>query len=335
MSNIQLSPSVTNPTVADIYQAIKQGRLILAPDFQRKFVWTHDHQQDFLDTIINGYPFPEIYVCQGDIDITALKTTQKVIDGQQRLTTINRYIEGVFDKPYTKIPAFNDLGDRRSAFLSYKLVVRDIGEVGDEVIREIFRRINLTKFKLENVEIHNAVYDGIFIRTAKNLLNVAQLQSYGVFHESEFTRMADLHFILLVMSTIEVGGYFPEDSEVEKQIAGNNDEFGNAGNVSELLTKTFKAIESFNLPPDSMWFRKSTFFTMVVEIAKHIDAIPKDIRQKLIELENNIIENKRNPTNPYGRFYQYMYQGTNQRKARVIRSEMFVHEIFGGPKPKT
>ncbi|MCB2384953.1 DUF262 domain-containing protein [Thalassolituus alkanivorans] len=59
----QIKPSVTNPTIADIYEKIDGGRLQLSPDFQRKFVWTQEHQEQFLDTILNGYPFPEIYVC--------------------------------------------------------------------------------------------------------------------------------------------------------------------------------------------------------------------------------------------------------------------------------
>lgn len=98
----QIKPSVTNPTLADIYQNVESGKLILAPDFQRKFVWTHDHQVDFIDTILQGYPFPEIYVCQGEIDTRKLKTTQYVIDGQQRLTTIKRYIDGKYERPLKK-----------------------------------------------------------------------------------------------------------------------------------------------------------------------------------------------------------------------------------------
>ena len=47
----QIKPSVTNPTIADIYQLIDAGKLVLRPDFQRKFVWTHEHQEDFIDTI--------------------------------------------------------------------------------------------------------------------------------------------------------------------------------------------------------------------------------------------------------------------------------------------
>jgi uncharacterized protein with ParB-like and HNH nuclease domain len=99
---VQLSPSVTNPTIAEIYQSIRSKRLVLRPDFQRKFVWTTEHQEEFLDTILMGYPFPEIYVCRGDVDTVNLITTQHVIDGQQRLTTIQNYIDGKQSHPFQK-----------------------------------------------------------------------------------------------------------------------------------------------------------------------------------------------------------------------------------------
>ncbi len=83
----QIKPSVTNPTIAEIYDSIQSDRLTLRPDFQRKFVWTHEHQEEFIDTILSGLPFPEIYVCTGSVDTKKLKTTRHVIDGQQRLTT--------------------------------------------------------------------------------------------------------------------------------------------------------------------------------------------------------------------------------------------------------
>lgn len=118
----QIKPSVTNPTIADIYEKIEDNKLNLSPDFQRKFVWTHEHQEQFLDTILNGFPFPEIYVCQGDIDTKKLRTSQKVIDGQQRLTTIKNYIEDSFDKPLTIVKKFDDLEENeREEFLSYQI----------------------------------------------------------------------------------------------------------------------------------------------------------------------------------------------------------------------
>lgn len=320
----QIKPSVTNPTIADLYQNIEGGKLVLDPDFQRKFVWTHSHQEEFIDTILKGFPFPEIYVCQGDIDVVKLKTTQHVIDGQQRLTTIKNYIDGKHDKVPVKIPPFAGLSkEGREEFLTYQVVVRDIGKVDNETIREIFRRINLTKFQLDDVEVHNAVYNGQFISAAKEVLATASLAEYGVFHESEFTRMADLHFLLLVMATLENDGYFPQDNEVEHYIALFNDEYPNRDQKKQHLIETFALISALNLPVDSIWFRKSNFFTLVVELNWGKHNAPADLRDRLLELEGSILMNKGSNENEFGRYYAYMYSATAGRKARVTRAQVF------------
>lgn len=325
----QIKPSVTNPTVADIYQLIEEGKLILRPDFQRKFVWTHEHQEEFIDTVLSGLPFPEIYVCEGEIDIQKMRTTRNVIDGQQRLTTIRNYIEGKHDKEPTMIPKYQDLTDpQKQEFLSYQIVMRDIGRVDEETTREIFRRINLTKFKLDDIEIHNAVYDGEFIQSAKTILDNIQLEKYGVLKESEFTRMADLHFILLVMATIEKGGYFAQDREVEPMVAGYNEEYPSKDHTIALMIKVFAIISDLDLPLDSMWFRKSNFFTLVVEIAKNMERLPPDFKERLVALEDNVMEGKKDSESPYAKYYSYMYQATHGRTARVVRSEFFENECL-------
>lgn len=323
MSN-QIKPSVTNPTVADVYQLIDEGKLTLRPDFQRKFVWTHEHQEAFIDTILNGLPFPEIYVCEGDVDVQKLRTTRLVIDGQQRLTTIRNYIEGKHEHPPTKIPPYQSLSTtQKENFINYQIVMRDLGKVDEETTREIFRRINLTKFKLDDVEIHNAVYDGHFIQAAKTVLQNVELEQYGVFRESEFTRMADLHFILLVMATIENGGYFAQDREVEPKVSSLNEDYPNKDHMIALILKTFAIIKDLDLPFDSMWFRKSNFFTLVVEIATHINSLPADFKGRLLNLENEVMRNKNNTSSEFYRYYSYMYQATHGRAARVIRAEFF------------
>jgi len=325
----QIKPSVTNPTIADIYEKIDVGRLELTPEFQRKFVWTHEHQEEFIDTILNGFPFPEIYVCQGETDTKKLRTSQKVIDGQQRLTTIKNYVEGDFKKPLKKIPSFDSLlEDERAEFLSYQIVVRDIGKVEDDLVREIFRRINLTKFKLDDIEIHNAIYDGKFIQVAKELSEEVELGQFGVFHESEFTRMADVHFFLLVMSTIERGGYFPRDNEIEKCVAEFNEEYPRAHRAKSLILKSIDLVQDFDLGLDSIWFRKSCFFTLIVELC-WAEKIPRDIVPRLVDFGEKVLESKGRSEEDYATFYHYMYSGTNDRKARVTRSEIFRKYILG------
>lgn len=319
----QIKPSVTNPTIADIYEKIDGGRLQLSPDFQRKFVWTQEHQEQFLDTILHGYPFPEIYVCQGETDTKKLRTSQKVIDGQQRLTTIKNYIEHDFRKELKLIPTFESLDEsQREDFLSYQVVVRDIGKVEDDLVREIFRRINLTKFKLEDIEIHNAIYDGQFIKVAKELSEEVSLEDFGVFYESEFTRMADVHFFLQVMSTIERDGYFPRDNEVEKCVAEFNEEYPNSHRTKSKILNAISIIQSLGLELDSIWFRKSCFFTLVVELC-WAGSVPDDMADRLNNFDAIVMSSKGQKETDHGKFYHAMYSGTNDRKSRIIRSESF------------
>ena len=327
---MQIKPSVTNPTIADIYQDINESKLILRPDFQRKFVWTQEHQDEFIDTILRGLPFPEIYVCSGIVDIEKLRTTRLVIDGQQRLTTISNYISDKGEGGFLKIPPYAKLtDDQKNDFLQYQIVIRDLGKVDEETTREIFRRINLTKFKLDDIEIHNAVYDGYFIKTAKYILDAVPLKDYGVLRESEFTRMADLHFILLVMSTLENGGYFAEDREVEPMVSKFNEEYQAADKMVELLTTTFSIISDADIPLDSMWFRKSNFFTLVIETALNLKDLPSDFKDKLEGLEENVMSNRRDTSSPYSYYYSYMYQATHARKARVVRGAFFEKDVIG------
>lgn len=324
----QLTPSVTNPTISDVYDKIQSGRLNLQPDFQRRFVWTLKHQEEFIGTILEGYPFPEIYVCTGEYNFENMMTSQKVIDGQQRLTTIRNYISGCPECNFKKLKPFKLLSEmEKKAFMSYQLVMRDIGDVDDAVVKEIFRRINLTKFKLEDIEVHNAVYDGQFIQVAKRVLENLDGDLLKVFHESELTRMADLYFILQVMSTIENEGYYNLDRELENNISQYNDEYYNSSYIFSLIMEVFSILKDLNLDDDSIWFRKSNFFTLVVELAFYLKSHGSlngiDIKDKLIQFESNILSNKGKVDNDFGKYYSAMYSGTNSRKARVDRGEFF------------
>jgi hypothetical protein len=94
------------------------------------------------------------------------------------------------------------------------------------------------------------------------------------------------------------------------------------------MIKTFAIINDLDLPLDSMWFRKSNFFTLVAEIAKNINALPKDFKEKLLSLENKVMDAKQSPESPYAKYYSYMYQATHGRSARVVRSEYFQRECL-------
>ena len=47
------------------------------------------------------------------------------------------------------------------------------------------------------------------------------------------------------------------------------------------------------------------------------------MRARLLEFENNVLMNKENVENDFGRYYSAMYTGTNSRTARITRAELF------------
>lgn len=333
---MKIETNSITPRVSDLYKQIRDGSLILKPPFQRNFVWTMRHQEEFIDTILKGFPFPEVYVCDGEIDTISFNSTTLVIDGQQRLTTIKRYIEGDGADEFKKIPKYADLSnEEKESFLGYKVVVRNIGNVEEHIIREVFRRINLTKFSLDAIEIQNAIYDGEFIQTAKDILDSVDIKDYGVLKTSELDRMADLHYILLIMATIENGGYFSQDGELENIINKFNEEYPKKEYITQVLVNAFSLIDKSNLPPDSVWFRKSNFFSLLVELSGFIiqrnektkttdpvKVLPVvDTLSALLNTFSSNLYKYKDTKSPYKEYYPCMYQGTNNRKSRIIRSE--------------
>lgn len=325
----QIQASVSVKKISEIYQRIKAKTLIPQPEFQRKFVWNRAHKEKFIDTILNGYPFPEIYIAQKGIDVVTIQNQEVVVDGQQRLRTIVLYIDEPKDsKEFGKeVKKYNNLTvDEKRDFLNYEVVFRALGDVEPETTIEIFRRINLTQYSLHQVEIENAIYDGEFITTAKEILASIDLSGLPTFSDSDILRMADLYFILLLMSTIENEGYFNRDSQIESYIVNNNDNYENSNTVKGKLISKIDKIISLQLEPDTIWYRKSNLFTLIIELYKLESEIDEKIfGQKLILFENNILANKNadKDENDFSKYYSYMYTGTNSRQARVTRGELF------------
>lgn len=324
----QLPSSPSNKMISELIGMIRREELILQPEFQRKLVWNINHKSAFIDTILKGYPFPEIYLSQSGIDFETLKSQQVVVDGQQRLSTIMQYVEGIPEQKWKGIPLFKDLStDQKNDFLNYNVVVRNLQDASEDVVKEVFRRINQTKFNLEQIEIQNALYDGEFISAAKEIVTLNQLENFPVFSDIDISRMSDLNFVLLCMSTLLEGGYYAGNKKTEEFIIRYNDSFVGRDNVITQFNKTFNYIKSLSLPQDSIWYRKSNFFTLVMELL--FKSIPQeDISNSLSTFETKVNENKENKENEYGLYYAYMYTGTNGRTARVERGRIFKEHIL-------
>ncbi len=333
MVNANANATATNKKLSEIIKMIKRGELILQPDFQRKLVWNNKHKESFIDTILKGYPFPEVYFADGEIDLESGTSTTLVVDGQQRLMTISQYIDGDQSFVFTDIPAFSELtDDQKTNFYDYKIIVRDLGRLSIDQIKAIFKRINSIQYALEAIEIDNALYDGEFITVAKEISDNILFKKFSLLSESELSRMGDWEYILLIMSTFEVGGYFSSRREIEPTIILYNEDYYNKEHIKSLTSKVFKYIDDLNLPSDSLWFKKTSFFTLVVELMKLFNSSTMRIEKlgdKIKEFEDLVVRNKNEEPskNQFALFYQYLFQGTTSRKGRVLRGEIFEHYL--------
>lgn len=332
----QITTSPSHRKVSTIFKEIKRKNLILQPDFQRRFVWNNKHKEKFIDTILKGYPVPEIYVAQRGIDIETIESEEVVVDGQQRLHTIVEYIDepddsqvfGNIVKKYKKLTT-----DEKEDFLNYTLLIRDLGDISADNIKEIFKRINSTQYALNSIELHNAIYDGEFIVTAKEILEEVNIAELPFFSDSKISRMDDLLFILLIMATIQEEGYFVGDKYVEKYVADYNESYPDKVNVKTNMVRLFTFINELKLPNDSLWLRKSCYFTLFIECYKEFNKLKNKknaLKEYLQELEKKVEtdKNKNTDTNKFARFYSYIYTGTNSRKARVERGNFLRKEVI-------
>lgn len=319
MAQIPSSPSTKK--ISDLIGMINRRDLILQPDFQRKLVWSIKHKESFIDTILEGFPFPEIYIAQSGIDLETFQSQQVVVDGQQRLSTIISYVND--ELPCKNIRRYSALDNQqKAAFLNYDVVVRDLKDASSDTIKEVFRRINLTQYRLNDIEINNAIYEGEFISTAKDILNHLDNESFPIFSDNELNRMGDLNYILMIMATLEEGGYFAGNKMTENYIINYDEVYENSEIMKEKILSLFHIIASYSLDPDSMWYRKSNFFTMFVELSK-VDQIPSDIVSKMHSFETKVLNNKGNEENDFGKYYSAMYTGTNSRGSRIKRANLF------------
>lgn len=322
--------TATNKKILELFNLMKVGDLVLRPSFQRKLVWNNKHKEAFLNTILDSLPFPEVYLADGEIDLKTQRSKTLVVDGQQRLSTIHQYIIGDNNLKLHNIPNFDKLTpSQQTSFYDYSVVVRDLGRIEEEKIIEIFKRINSVQYALNAIEIQNALYEGEFISTAKSIMKNSKFLELEIISEAEYTRMRDWEYILIVMSTLEEGGYFNSTKEIETYIVKYDEEYPNKEQVTNEITDVVQLILDCDLDDDSIWFRKSTTFTLLVELIcfkRRNGFLPesKSLSRQLVKLENDILDNKSGDPddNDFAKFYKYIYSGTASRTARIKRGSL-------------
>jgi hypothetical protein len=139
-------------------------KLKLDPDFQRKYKWDKEgweRASRFIESCLMRIPLPACYFAEKD------DGTHLVIDGVQRLTTIEKFFNDEF--ALEGLTAFEELeGKKFSQLGAYRaeleattircIILRK--ENPENLIQEIFSRLNQGAVRLSDQEIRHAIYPG-------------------------------------------------------------------------------------------------------------------------------------------------------------------------------
>lgn len=314
----------TNKKIREIISMVKEGKLIPRPEFQRRLVWTHKDKDHFLDTILRGYPFPEIYLADGEVDLESGEGTQLLVDGLQRVSTIIEYFDASPNLRLLTVPPYRDLEEAaKRAFLQYDVAVRDLGSIRRDEIVEVFRRINATKYSLLDIEVNNAIYAGELKQFAERLATDPFFIDNGVFNVRDFKRMGDLRYALTLVITL-LRGYFNRDDAFGELLDRFNDEFPLAEEVNQRLRQCFDFIMECGFENRSRIWKKADLFTVLVELDilfRSDEPIPQpsDVVENLTGFYGQIDAATVDAADVPGIYYKAALQATNDKVNRLRR----------------
>lgn len=185
-------------SVRELKTDYENEMLVLAPDFQREFVWSLKQKSELVESILMGIPLPMIYFFEGDDGVI------QVVDGKQRLTSLFEFMENKFPLSQSlsiltdlRGKRYNDLTpSERTKIARHQFVAQTITPpTPDRIKFDIFERVNRKGSVLNNQEMRNALYHG---ESTKLLNSLAKEECFtqATGNDVSPTRMRDRYMIL-------------------------------------------------------------------------------------------------------------------------------------------
>ena len=184
------------------------GKLTIQPEYQRNYLYAEQNgarEIAVIESVLKGYPIGLLYFNRVD------ENHLEVLDGQQRITSLGRFITRKFAIRINGMEQYFDYmaEDLKEKILKTELLVYEC-EGTESEIKEWFKTINIVGLPLEEQEILNAVYCGPFVTKAKEVFSNSQnanINKWAAFLRGNVKRQAYLHTALEWVSKGNICAY--------------------------------------------------------------------------------------------------------------------------------
>lgn len=149
--------------LSTLREMVDDGDIVPNPEYQRDYVYTDKQASKLVESVLMGIPIPTIYLCVEE------DNTYSVIDGQQRITSLVRYLKndfalnGLQELNELNGKCYKDLSkDIQKKLKSSSLSTISLLKQSTALKYEIFARLNQGAVKLNPQELRNCIYRGTF-----------------------------------------------------------------------------------------------------------------------------------------------------------------------------
>lgn len=312
--------------------------LEISPKFQRRAVWLEKERVALMDTILKNLPFPEVYI-QVVTNLDTGKQTHVVVDGQQRITSVLKFILNEYSLPNNDDwdgEYFRDLPpDSRERFWDYKVVVRFLRKTNDEEIRSIFSKLNTNNVALNDQELRNARYSGRFKEVAERLADNPYFQSIGLFTARDVRRMLDIEYVseLLVR---QVFGITAKKDMLETAYVNFDEEFPSESEYEDEFNATINLVRTLINNENKMIFKsKGNFYSLFGscleffrKTQKNQFKNPDEVSSKITDLVTKARNNDFDPNDPDIEIYSEVSTRSTSDKSRRAERERILWNLI-------
>lgn len=260
--------------VSDVKGKMARGELKPDPDWQRGYIWKPKDEQLLIDSILKGLPIPKFYLTE-EYDAKKGASIHYVVDGQQRLKAIDRFLKNEFHIEIEgKQYFFKDLDSpTQKKITTYKLNGHYMRNYKQADVNFLFQRINRTGIKLTNMEVWNNEYHGTSILKMVKQIREEARNFYEdiIYTEENIKRMLPLDDIIdlcncLEKNSIEGGSKRELDSFLKHQKDISDNESSEIKSKFRKVINNIKEIFSKQDLESSAYSKRTHFISLFLSV---------------------------------------------------------------------